>query len=84
MYTEAASKLTAVALVVLPPIAAHADTMCADGQWHADGVCKMCPDGSWTTAPKCTMSPDGNWTPRTTAAATRWRLMAVGYPTLAQ
>lgn len=40
-----------------------ASTLCPDGQYHADGICKLCPDGSYTTAPRCTLAPSGNYVP---------------------
>lgn len=52
--------LVMCSLFSLPVSAA---TLCPDGQYHADGICKLCPDGSWTTAPSCTLAPDGNYVP---------------------
>jgi len=40
-----------------------ASTLCPDGQYHADGVCKLCPDGTYTTAPRCALAPDGKYIP---------------------
>lgn len=40
-----------------------ADTMCPDGNWHADGTCRICPDGSYTTAPQCVLAPSGGYVP---------------------
>lgn len=76
---KVAARFAALACAVVG--IAQASTMCPDGSFHADGICKMCPDGSFTTAPQCVlapsgrfvpgyggglkMTPDGNWIPNT-------------------
>lgn len=56
-----AARLTALALAYLG--IAQANTMCPDGQFHANGVCRICPDGSYTTAPQCVLAPNGQFVP---------------------
>lgn len=53
--------LAALLLTFSAPV--FAATLCPDGQYHADGICKLCPDGSYTTAPRCALSPDGKYIP---------------------
>jgi hypothetical protein len=73
--------LLGVCIFLSSPV--FAATLCPDGQYHADGVCKLCPDGSYTTAPRCALAPDGTYAPdygRGTRLAPDGRYI----PTLAQ
>ena len=50
-------------LLTLSAPYAFGATLCPDGRYHADGVCKLCPDGTYTTAPRCTLAPNGQYVP---------------------
>jgi len=62
-YASKVAPLFAVVLAVgwMGPVMAA--TLCPDGQYHANGICKLCPDGTYTTAPRCTLAPDGSYGP---------------------
>ena len=57
------NKPTFVLLWLTLAAPAFGSTVCPDGRFHADGVCRVCPDGTYTTAPKCAMAPSGKFIP---------------------